>query len=117
MVRRQSISKRTWTDVKAKLASFDRIGLLGLVQDLYAAHKDNQTFLHARFGLGADVLTPYVSAGIKQPHYCRFCRPPPGRGRGRYSTPDSKFYLAEPRCWRYYRACANWSSSRGRSIA
>jgi hypothetical protein len=59
MVRRQSISKRTWTDVKAKLASFDRIGLLGLVQDLYAAHKDNQAFLHARFGLGADVLEPY----------------------------------------------------------
>jgi hypothetical protein len=27
-----------------------------------------------------------VSAGIKGPHYCRFCRPPPGRGRGRYST-------------------------------
>jgi len=32
---------------------------LGLIQDLYAAHKDNQTFLHARFGLGADVLRPY----------------------------------------------------------
>ena len=59
MVRRQSRSKPTWTDVKAKLASFDRIGLLGLVQDLYAAHKDNQAFLHARFGLGADVLEPY----------------------------------------------------------
>jgi len=24
-----------------------------------AAHKDNQTFLHTRFGLGADVLQPY----------------------------------------------------------
>src|ERR1035437_10444888 len=59
MVRRQSISKRTWTDVKAKLASFDRIGLLGLVQDLYPAHKDTQAFLHARFGLGEDVLEPY----------------------------------------------------------
>ncbi len=39
--------------------SFDRLGLLGLIQDLYAAHKDNQVFLHARFGLGADVLKPY----------------------------------------------------------
>jgi len=29
------------------------------VQDLYAAHKDNQTFLHTRFGLGEDVLEPY----------------------------------------------------------
>jgi hypothetical protein len=32
------------TDVKAKLASFERLGLLGLIQDLYAAHKDSQTF-------------------------------------------------------------------------
>jgi hypothetical protein len=59
MVRRQSKSRPTWTDVKAKLASFDRLGLLGLVQDLYAANKDNQTFLHARFGLGEDALEPY----------------------------------------------------------
>ena len=48
-----------WTDVKAQLASFDRAGLLGLVQDLYAAHTDNRTFLHTRFGLGQDVLEPY----------------------------------------------------------
>jgi hypothetical protein len=59
MVRRQSKSQPTWTDVKAKLASFDRIELLGLVQDLYATHKDNQTFLHARFALGEAVLEPY----------------------------------------------------------
>ena len=45
--------------MKAKLASFDRRGLLGLIQDLHAAHKDNRTFLHARFGLGVDVLRPY----------------------------------------------------------
>ena len=32
---------------------------MGLIQDLYAAHKDNQTFLHARFGLGEDALKPY----------------------------------------------------------
>lgn len=49
----------TWSDVKTRLADFDRTGLLGLVQDLYAASKDNQTFLHARFGLGGDVLKPY----------------------------------------------------------
>jgi hypothetical protein len=59
MVRRQSKPQPTWTDVKAKLASFDRKGLLGLIQDLYAAHKDNQTFLHARFGVGEDALQPY----------------------------------------------------------
>jgi len=39
--------------------TFDRAGLQGLVQDLYAASKDNQAFLHARFGLGADQLGPY----------------------------------------------------------
>jgi hypothetical protein len=32
---------------------------MGLIQDLYTAHKDNQTFLHTRFGLGEDVLKPY----------------------------------------------------------
>lgn len=52
-------SSPTWSDVKAKLADFDRAGLIGLVQDIYAASKDNQAFLHARFGLGGDVLTPY----------------------------------------------------------
>jgi len=49
----------TWSDVKANLTEFDRAGLLGLVQDLYAADKGNQAFLHARFGLGGDVLAPY----------------------------------------------------------
>jgi hypothetical protein len=48
----------TWSDVKAKLAEFDRISLLGLVKDLYGVSKDNQAFLHARFGLGVDVLKP-----------------------------------------------------------
>jgi hypothetical protein len=62
MARRQPASKPSWTDVKAELATFDRLGLLGLIQDLYAAHKDNQTFLHARFGLGVDVLRPYKEA-------------------------------------------------------
>ena len=59
MTRRHPRSQPTWTDVKAKLASLDRIGLRSLIQDLYAAHKDNQTFLHTRFGLGEDVLKPY----------------------------------------------------------
>lgn len=52
-------SAPSWSDVKTKLVDFDRAGLLGLVQDLYAASKDNQAFLHARFGLGEDVLKPY----------------------------------------------------------
>src|SRR5437868_152454 len=52
----------SWNDLKTKLTDVDRTGLLGLVQDLYAASKDNQAFLHARFGLGGDVLTPYKTA-------------------------------------------------------
>ena len=59
MPRRQGRSQPTWTDVKAQLSTFDRLGLLGLIQDLYVAHKETQTFLHARFGLGKDILKPY----------------------------------------------------------
>lgn len=49
----------SWSDVKTKLADLDRPALLGLIQDLYAASKNNQAFLHARFALGEDVLEPY----------------------------------------------------------
>ena len=49
----------TWIDVKAALHTFDRAGLLGLLQDLYAGSKDNQAFLHARLSLGHDQLKPY----------------------------------------------------------
>ncbi|MBE2260598.1 MAG: hypothetical protein H6942_15900 [Candidatus Accumulibacter sp.] len=49
----------TWTDLKATLKDFDRKDLLGLIEDLYAASKENKTFLHARFGLGSDTLKPY----------------------------------------------------------
>lgn len=59
MAKRQSRSQPTWTDVKTRLSGFDRAGLLTLVHDLYNAHRDNRTFLHARFGLVEDVLRPY----------------------------------------------------------
>ncbi|MEC4749571.1 hypothetical protein [Methylomicrobium sp. Wu6] len=55
-------AKPSWSDIKSKLSDFDRVGLPGIVHDLYAASKDNQTFLHARFGLGDDVLKPYKTA-------------------------------------------------------
>ena len=35
--RKNSVS---WSDVKTRLADFDRAGLLGLLQDLYAANTD-----------------------------------------------------------------------------
>ncbi len=59
MAKGRSNSQPGWADVKAKLAGLDRAALLGLVHDLYVARKDNQAFLHARFGLGEDVLGPY----------------------------------------------------------
>ena len=59
MAKRQSKSRPVWSDVKTKLAAFDRPGLLDLIKDLYAANKDNQAFLHTRFALGNDVLEPY----------------------------------------------------------
>ena len=49
----------SWRDVRTRLTDFDRAGLLGLLQDLYAVNKDNQAFLHARLSLGDDVLKPY----------------------------------------------------------
>jgi hypothetical protein len=59
MTKRESKLQPAWSHVKAQLATFDRTALLDLLRQLYAAHKDNQAFLHARFGLGEDVLEPY----------------------------------------------------------
>ena len=62
MARQHVQSQPTWAAVKAKLASFDRLALIGLIQDLYTADRGNQVFLHARFGLGEDVLKSYKEA-------------------------------------------------------
>ena len=62
MTAKRKKASPTWNDVKAKLGDFDRAGLLGLAQDLYAASKDNKTFLHTRLGLGDDPLKPYKDA-------------------------------------------------------
>lgn len=59
MAKLQTKPHPTWADVKDKLAAFDRTALLDLIHHLYSAHKDNQAFLHARFGLGQNVLEPY----------------------------------------------------------
>ena len=52
----------TWMDIRGALSGFDRAGLMGLVQDLYALSPDNQAFLHARLGLGQDQLKPYKAS-------------------------------------------------------
>jgi len=59
IVAKDKSASPSWADVKAFLRKFDRAGLQGLIQDLYATSKDNQAFLHARLGLGPDPLRPY----------------------------------------------------------
>ncbi len=59
MCLRKSGKNPGWSDLKPSLAGLDRNGLLKLIQDLYAASRDNQSFLHARFGLGEDVTGPF----------------------------------------------------------
>lgn len=56
----------SWSDVKTRLVDFDRAGLLGLIQDLYAASKDNKAFLHARFALGDDFNYFWLNAGLTE---------------------------------------------------
>jgi hypothetical protein len=62
MGRQRAHSQPTWATVKSKLVNLDRLALIGLIQDLYAADKQNQVFLHARFRLSEDVLKPYKQA-------------------------------------------------------
>jgi hypothetical protein len=62
MARKAARSQPTWTAVKKKLLSLDRLALIGLIQDLYAVDRNNQVFLYSRFGLGEDVLKPYKEA-------------------------------------------------------
>jgi hypothetical protein len=57
--KRKPRSQPTWTDVKAKLASFDPPGLVGLIHDLYVANRENRTFLQARLGVATDALQSY----------------------------------------------------------
>ena len=88
-------STPSWSDVKTKLVDFDRAGLLGLVQDLYAASKDNKAFLHARFGLGDDPLEPYKDVII------RWINPPDFRNpisvsKAKKAISDYKKALGQP---------------------
>ena len=49
----------TWSDLKAELAQFDRVGLLGLLKDLHALGPENRAFLAARLGVGNTPLAPH----------------------------------------------------------
>ncbi|MFI5090660.1 MAG: hypothetical protein ACHP7P_11430 [Terriglobales bacterium] len=59
MAEKKEKARPGWSDIKSRILDWDRAGLIALIQDLYAASKDNQVFLHTRFALGGDVLEPY----------------------------------------------------------
>ncbi len=58
-LRKAAKPKPSWIDVKRKISSFDRAGLIQLVSDLYAMNRENKAFLHARFQLGIAPLDGY----------------------------------------------------------
>jgi hypothetical protein len=91
-----SKSQPRWTDVKARLASFDRPALLGLIQDLYSAHKDNQTFLHARFSLGEDMLRPYQETMARWLWPDAFSRQVPSVVKAKQAISNYKKAVGEP---------------------
>jgi hypothetical protein len=93
--KKRTKSTLSWIDVKIKLADFDRAGLLGLVQDLYAASKDNKAFLHARFDLGDDPLEPYkevIARWINPPDL----RNPISVSKAKKAVSDYKKALGQP---------------------
>jgi len=49
----------SWSEVKEVLVDLDQKQLLSLVGDLYRLSNDNRTFLHTRFKIGGDPLSPY----------------------------------------------------------
>jgi hypothetical protein len=50
-MKKSSKKKPTWTDLERQRAGLDRPELLGLIHDLYAASRNNPSFLHVRFAL------------------------------------------------------------------
>lgn len=86
----------TWTDVKAKLADFDRAGLIGLLQNLYAASKDNQAFLHTRFALGDDVLKPYKATIDRWPWPDGFKNQDTSVAKAKKAISDYKKAIGQP---------------------
>jgi len=59
---KKTTSNPSWSDVKSRINNFDRAGLIGLIQSLYTASKENQIFVHARLDLTDNVLEPYKKA-------------------------------------------------------
>lgn len=58
-IKQKGSNRPAWSALKRELTGLEQRELLALIRDLYAANKDNQTFLQARFALADDVLEPY----------------------------------------------------------
>jgi len=58
-VAKRKTSKLTWSNVKSTVVDLDHKQLLKLVADMYSFSKENQTFLHARFGVDDDPLESF----------------------------------------------------------
>jgi hypothetical protein len=54
-----SPKRKGWADVKARLESFDRKGLVSLIGDLYDANAANRRFLHSRLAPGDNAIEEY----------------------------------------------------------
>jgi hypothetical protein len=88
--------------------------------DVWLPTTDGRYLVMPRYTEPETDLALLVSAGLKERRYRRFC----GRGSWAPIGGDAvctlhkilKFSLAPPWCRRYHRACANWSSSRGRAF-
>src|SRR6476469_9555494 len=93
-----------WSDVKARLAEFDRAGLQGLVQDLYAASKDNQAFLHARFGLGPDQLSPSKATISRWINPDLMRNQAVSASKAKKAIADYDKAIGRPEFWRSYRS-------------
>ncbi|MCC7035496.1 MAG: hypothetical protein IT179_21965 [Acidobacteria bacterium] len=51
--------RSTWSEVKARLQTFDREGVVSLVADLYDASAANRRFLHSRLTPGSGTVEEY----------------------------------------------------------
>jgi hypothetical protein len=58
------IAAKALSHKRKEMMQFDRAGLLGLLKDLHGASRDNQAFLHARLGLGADPLERWIAPDV-----------------------------------------------------
>ena len=93
----------SWSSVKAGLRDFDRTALLGLLQDLYAASKDNQAFLHARLNLGGNPLDPYKAAVSRWICPDVFRNQPVSVAKAKKAISDYKKAIGDLRAWRNSR--------------